>query len=145
MTQSRVPAGAAFGRTRFARPEHQVRLAALACPSNGRGLTLPGERWLFDPSAFWAGIGDRAMLGELPNSMLKRQLRIPPGTAGSGLLNAVFYVIDQIDMLAGVWVVMYFFIDVTMVRVFRYIIFLFIVHQVFKVVGHSLGMRETSR
>lgn len=94
----------------------------LARPMDG-GLTLPGERWLFDPSAFWAGIGDRAMLGELPNSMLKRQLRIPPGTAGSGLLNAVFYVIDQIDMLVGVWVVMYFFIDLTMVRVFRYIIF----------------------
>jgi len=57
------------------------------------------------------------MLSELPNSMLKRQLGIAPGAAGGGILGMFFYVLDQIDMLIGVWVVLGLAVGVTAVRV----------------------------
>src|SRR5262245_11761523 len=44
-------------------------------------------------------LGAAAMLAELPNSALKRQLGIAPGQAGHGITGPVFYVLDQIDML----------------------------------------------
>jgi hypothetical protein len=46
------------------------------------------------------------MLAELPNSFLKRQLGIGAGQAGRGVFGFVFYVIDQVDMLVGVWLVL---------------------------------------
>src|SRR5262245_47238662 len=44
-----------------------------------------------------AALGAAAMLAELPNSALKRQLGIAPGKAGRGWASAIFYVLDQID------------------------------------------------
>lgn len=41
------------------------------------------------------------LAGELPNSFLKRQLDIAPGAGGRGALGPVFWVIDQVDSLAG--------------------------------------------
>ena len=46
------------------------------------------------------------IVGELPNSFLKRQLDIAPGAAASGTLSTmVFWCIDQVDFLAGIVVV----------------------------------------
>jgi CDP-diglyceride synthetase len=36
-------------------------------------------------------------LGELPNSFLKRRVKIQPGKTGSGALGAFFFVLDQAD------------------------------------------------
>jgi CDP-diglyceride synthetase len=36
-------------------------------------------------------------LGELPNSFLKRRVKIEPGKTGSGALGALFFVLDQAD------------------------------------------------
>lgn len=46
-------------------------------------------------------LGAGYIFGELPNSFLKRQLGIGPGEIGSGLVGAVFWVVDQVDSLAG--------------------------------------------
>jgi hypothetical protein len=85
------------------------------------------------------------MLGELPNSALKRQLGIAPGSAGHGVKGVVFYVLDQIDMLLGVWVVLGLAIGVTALRVVWSVVFLFIAHQILTLVGYQLGMRATAR
>src|SRR4030095_11983927 len=53
-------------------------------------------------------MGAAAMLAELPNSLLKRQLGIAPGAAAGGVWGGVFYLLDQVDMLAGVWLVLGF-------------------------------------
>jgi hypothetical protein len=100
-----------------------------------------------DPAviALGLGFGAAAMLSELPNSLLKRQLGIAPGAAGGGLSRFFFYVLDQIDMLVGVWVVLGFVIRVTAARVLWSVLFLFIAHQVLTVVGYWLGMRATAR
>jgi hypothetical protein len=90
-------------------------------------------------------IGAAAMLAELPNSFLKRQLGVAPGAAGRGVWSAVFYVLDQVDMLAGVWLVLGFVLTVTVARVLWSVVFLFIAHQVLTVLGYRLGMRATAR
>jgi hypothetical protein len=54
------------------------------------------------PWAWGALLGAGFILGELPNSFVKRQLGIAPGEAAPGALMPVFWVIDQLDSLAGV-------------------------------------------
>lgn len=46
-------------------------------------------------------LGTGYIVGELPNSFAKRQLGISPGAAGQGTAGRVFWVIDQLDSLAG--------------------------------------------
>ncbi len=61
--------------------------------------------WPMSPSAFallgfWAGLG--FMIGELPNSFLKRQFDIPPGGAPRHLLaKALCFAIDRYDSIIG--------------------------------------------
>ena len=90
-------------------------------------------------------MGAAAMLAELPNSFLKRQLGIGPGAAAGGVRGGVFYLLDQVDMLAGVWLVLGFVLTVTVARVLWSVVFLFIAHQVLTVLGYWLGMRATAR
>jgi hypothetical protein len=45
---------------------------------------------------FWFCLGAFAMLAELPNSFLKRQLGIASGEAGHGVFLPIFYLIDQV-------------------------------------------------
>jgi CDP-2,3-bis-(O-geranylgeranyl)-sn-glycerol synthase len=85
------------------------------------------------------------MLAELPNSALKRQLGIKPGQAGRGWASAIFYVLDQVDMLVGVWIVLGIAIGVTVSRILWSVAFLFIAHQLLTLVGYRLGMRATAR
>src|SRR4029434_3523287 len=44
-------------------------------------------------------MGAAAMLAELPNSFLKRQLGIGPGAAAGGVRGGVVYLLEQGDML----------------------------------------------
>jgi CDP-diglyceride synthetase len=50
-------------------------------------------------------LGVGYILGELPNSFAKRQLGIAPGASGQGFAGRVFWVIDQLDSLAGMLLV----------------------------------------
>jgi hypothetical protein len=50
----------------------------------------------------WGGLlGLGYVLGELPNSFLKRQINIAPGPQGAGTLGPVIWVLYQVDSLAG--------------------------------------------
>jgi CDP-diglyceride synthetase len=53
------------------------------------------------PFAWGALLGTGYIAGELPNSFVKRQLGIAPGAMGQGLTGRVFWVVDQLDSLAG--------------------------------------------
>lgn len=90
-------------------------------------------------------LGVAAMLSELPNSFIKRQLEIAPGHSANGGMGLIFYAFDQIDFLVGAWLILALFISITFERVFWSLIFLFISHQIMTSVGYSLGMRSTSR
>ncbi len=119
-------------------------------PYAGNGIDGALEpAWLGHPGtapfAFGLLVGVAAMVAELPNSFVKRQLGIGAGQAGGGMLGVVFYVVDQIDMLAGVWLVLSFVIAVRPSAVAWSVAFLFVAHQVFTVLGYGLGMRSTWR
>lgn len=91
-------------------------------------------------------VGAAAMLGELPNSFIKRRIDIAPGTVGKGgILNLFFYIFDQIDYLLGVWIVLAGLIGITFQRVVFSAVFLFFSHQLISVFGYWLGMRKTAR
>jgi hypothetical protein len=65
-----------------------------------RELTLPGVSDVA-PALWGALLGAGYVLGELPNSLVKRQLMIGPGEAARGWMGPVFWVLDQIDSLIG--------------------------------------------
>ena len=90
-------------------------------------------------------LGAGSMVAELPNSFLKRQLGVKPGSALRGRGAVLFYVLDQIDMLLGAWLVLAFVMPVTPQGIALSAGFLFIVHQLFSLFGYLLGMRATPR
>jgi len=53
------------------------------------------------PLAWGLLLGTGYIVGELPNSFAKRQLGIAPGAYGQGASGRVFWVVDQLDSLAG--------------------------------------------
>jgi hypothetical protein len=90
-------------------------------------------------------LGTAAMLSELLNSFLKRQLDIAPGAAGGGPGRLFFYVFDQVDFLLGAWLVAWPWVAPTLPRVFWSLLFVLVVHQVISVCGAFLGMRVSAR
>lgn len=54
------------------------------------------------PLLWGALLGVGYVVGELPNSFLKRQLDVPPGAAAPGLRGAFFWILDQVDSLLGI-------------------------------------------
>jgi len=54
-----------------------------------------------NPIAWGLLLGTGYIAGELPNSFCKRQIGIGPGASGQGLVGRVFWVVDQLDSLAG--------------------------------------------
>src|SRR5262245_34607901 len=69
--------------------QRQVRAGALALVDYPRA----------NPMLLGAALGGGAILGELPNSFVKRQLDIAPGATARGPLRALFYLWDQVDLL----------------------------------------------
>jgi hypothetical protein len=90
-------------------------------------------------------VGVAAMLSELPNSFIKRQFEIAPGTAAKGWKSVIFYVYDQIDFLLGAWLVLAIVVPVTVGRVLLSSGLLLVAHQIMSSVGYALGMRRTAR
>jgi len=99
------------------------------------------------PKALTVGLlmGLACGLSELPNSFIKRQLDIAPGETASGWINALFYILDQVDFLVGIWIVLAFVIEISLIRVVYSFVFLFVTHQVISFLGYLLGMRKTAR
>jgi CDP-archaeol synthase len=99
----------------------------------------------FKSVAVGLAVGVAAMLSELPNSFIKRQFEIAPGTAAKGWKALIFYVYDQIDFLLGAWLVLAIVVPITIERVLLSSGLLLVAHQLMSSVGYALGMRKTSR
>jgi CDP-archaeol synthase len=54
------------------------------------------------PALWGVALGAGYVLGELPNSFVKRRLAVPPGERAPGALGALFWLVDQVDSLLGV-------------------------------------------
>jgi hypothetical protein len=99
----------------------------------------------FKSVALGLAMGVAARLSELPNSFIKRQFEIAPGTAAKGWKSVIFYIYDQIDFLLGAWLVLAIMVPVTIGRVLLSSVLLLVAHQIMSSVGYALGMRRTAR
>jgi|SRR5882672_5414165 len=99
----------------------------------------------FKSVALGAAVGVAAMLSELPNSFIKRQFEIAPGSAAKGWKALIFYVYDQIDFLLGAWLILAIAVPITIERVLLSSGLLLIAHQLMSSVGYAMGMRRTAR
>ena len=152
------------GRTLRGRPlfGHSKRWRGPIVVAAGAGLAFALQRSVlhrFDAIAsielvdyaalpgWWLGAlaGAAAELAELPNSFVKRQLDIAPGKTARGPLAVVFYLWDQLDLLAGYWLVFGCFVPPTPLRVAVSILLVGSLHPVVTVIGYLLGMRPTAR
>lgn len=71
---------------------------------------------------FGSVVGFVYMLCELPNSFLKRRLRIEPGRTGKGPVGILFFLIDQIDSLVGVMLVLLLVANISVAKYFAYVL-----------------------
>jgi CDP-2,3-bis-(O-geranylgeranyl)-sn-glycerol synthase len=110
--------------------------------AEARGDALPAG---FRAFALGLAVGLSAMLAELPNSALKRQLDIRPGAQALGFPGLAFHVLDQIDVVAGAWLVLAWFVKPRAALVLGSLLFVYCGHQVVTLLGYLLGMRSTPR
>jgi CDP-2,3-bis-(O-geranylgeranyl)-sn-glycerol synthase len=89
--------------------------------------------------------GAAAMAAELPNSLLKRQLGIAPGSQPGGMLGPLFHVLDQVDVVAGAWAVLLWVVEPDLGTVLASLVFMYVAHQAVTLAGYVLGMRATWR
>lgn len=95
--------------------------------------------------AFGLAMGSGAMLGELPNSFVKRRLGIAPGKTTRGPLAFLFYVWDQIDLLCFSWPLLSFWIAPDFCRVLTSIVVTLAVHPLSSLIGYLIGARKSAR
>jgi hypothetical protein len=99
-----------------------------------------------NPLYFGLALGLGMILGELPNSFLKRQIGIGSGEQGSGFGGILFRIFDQIDLLLGIWLLLLFVpgfsvaenMDVLLFSILFALVFHFLIAQI----GYYTGMRK---
>ena len=85
-----------------------------------------------------AGAG--CMLGELPNSFIKRQLRIPPGSRAAGpVAGPLFFVVDRLDSTLGALAALMLSVPVPPATIAYVLLVGVALHGVLSVVTFRLG------
>lgn len=98
------------------------------------------------PIVLGSAMGGGAMLGELPNSFVKRRVGIARGeTSSQPALRALFWVWDQLDLLTGAWPLLAFWIRPTFNLVAASVVLTLIIHPLVALVGYLLGARRSAR
>jgi CDP-2,3-bis-(O-geranylgeranyl)-sn-glycerol synthase len=93
---------------------------------------------------FGAAMGAGAMLGELPNSFVKRQLGIESGKTGRGLARGLFYLWDQVDVLSS-WAFVSFWVRPTFRLVATSFALALAIHPLVALIGYAVGARKSAR
>jgi hypothetical protein len=104
---------------------------------------LPGEIQRAGGLTLGALVGLGAVLGELPNSFLKRQIGVEPGRQRRSLGGVALTIFDQGDFVPAVWL----FLAPVWIMPWRSAALVFVVvvviHMIANVVGFALGARKT--
>ena len=87
-------------------------------------------------------LGSAYIVGELPNSLVKRQLNIHPGSAASGPLQKLFWLVDQVDSTVAVLAVLYFVKTPNLVVYLILIGFTLVLHPVIATLMVALGLKQ---
>jgi hypothetical protein len=90
-------------------------------------------------------MGFGAMLGELPNSFVKRRLGIPSSTSPTGPSGIAFYVWDQVDLLTLSWPMIAHWVRPTAPLVITSFAITLVLHPLSSLIGFALGARSTAR
>jgi hypothetical protein len=88
-------------------------------------------------------MGTGMTLGELPNSFMKRRLAIPPGQKKRGILGGLFFLFDQVDLMIGIWVFLYFLVKPSLLMILWSFLLMILLHVAVSTTGFLLGMRKT--
>ena len=96
------------------------------------------------PPLLWGAlVGLGVVVGELPNSFLKRRLDIAPGTQRRGGAGLALIVLDQADLVPGVWLCLapvYVLPVLTALVAFAIVA---VIHLAINVVGFAIGARTS--
>ncbi|MFL5886313.1 MAG: CDP-archaeol synthase [Thermoleophilaceae bacterium] len=104
---------------------------------------LPDEVRDAGPLVLGVLLGLANVIGELPNSFVKRRLAIPPGQQRRSPAGVLISLDDQVDIVPFVWL---FLLPVWTMSVGQFAIAVGVVlavHLVINVVGYAIGARET--
>lgn len=87
-------------------------------------------------------IGFIYMLLELPNSFIKRRLGISPGITESGIKGKIFFIIDQIDSLIGVFLLLIAVSNLGFKEYIEYVILGAVSHLMINIILHKIKLRN---
>lgn len=97
------------------------------------------------PLALGAALGVGAVLGELPNSFVKRRLGIPRGETTRGPLRVAFYAWDQIDTVIGAWPLLALWVHPNALLVGMSVVVALVAHPLVAWLGYRVGARTAAR
>lgn len=98
-----------------------------------------------DPLLLGIAMGGGAMLGELPNSFVKRRAGIPRGGTATGWKGVLFYVWDQVDLLIGAWPLVAALVAPRAAVVVASFAVALVVHPLVAFIGWLIGARTSWR
>jgi len=113
----------------------------LSC-SSAYWSRLPAEIRTAGPLVFGLLLGAGTVVGELPNSFLKRQLGIAPGTQRRSVGGVLLSLYDQADFVPGIWLLLLPIWVMSMAQVAVAFAVVSAVHLVLNVVGWAIGARS---
>lgn len=89
-----------------------------------------------------AMLGFAYVICELPNSFIKRRIKITPGKTEKGIVGKIFFVIDQIDSIIGVTIVLSFWYKMPIYQFFFFILLGGLTHIVVNLILYSVKIRK---
>lgn len=90
-------------------------------------------------------IGAGAILGELPNSFMKRRAGVAPGSTARGPLAVLFYLVDQVDLAIITWPLIWPFVDGDWRMVVASFVLAGTLHPLVSLIGYAVGARKSAR
>lgn len=88
-------------------------------------------------------VGLGTVIGELPNSFLKRQMGVAPGTQRRDATGIALTIYDQADLVLGIWLLLLPVIVLSPAVVAVAFAAVTLVHLVVNVIGHAIGARSS--
>jgi hypothetical protein len=105
---------------------------------------LPDDVAAASPLLWGALVGLGVVVGELPNSFLKRRLDIAPGTRRRTAGGVALVVLDQADLVPGVWLCLAPVYVLPVATAAVAFVAVTAVHLLINVIGYAIGARSSA-
>ncbi len=89
-------------------------------------------------------VGLGVVVGELPNSFLKRQLDVAPGTQRGGAMGLLLTTLDQGDLVIGIWFCLLPVVVIDPLVALLAFVLVSVVHLLVNVIGYAIGARSSA-